>query len=369
MISLPPHWIVNGQAYYNQLSAWQAIKATGGDGRFYFNEVAYDQHDWSQDPAESWDSLVHARCLQLRQRYTRLKLYYSAGRDSYHVLKSFARYNIPVDELIILYYPLNPMRNKEYYQWILPMAQEYKKINPLVKITTVEIDDAAYNSYYAEDWAERSSDAHAVFGLFQPTDHGWIANRYNLDTESGTGVIVGVDKPKIYLKDGKIYSTVYDNIFIFYLSAMRTQKNLECFYFTNDMPELHIKQCHMLVDYLRSHYPTADQEFIHQFVDRPSSPYYDEYCISTGRGPAANINVAAQNGKNKFPPGHIANLMIKKIAKNDSWVALDHYREAVEWTRSKFNDIFTIEDKRYNNDGLKTITGKSYYICDWPPKS
>jgi hypothetical protein len=315
MISLLPHWIVNGEAYYNQLSAWQAIKSSGEDGRFYFNEYAYDQYDWSQDPKESWDSLVHARCLQLRQRYTKLKLLYSAGRDSYHVLTSFARYNIPVDELILVYYVLNPVRNKEYHEWILPMAHEYKKINPSVKITTVEINDVAYNSYYSEDWAERGSDAHAVIGLFQPTDHGWIINKYNLNTESGSGVMVGVDKPKIYLKDGKIYSTVYDNVFIFHYSHFQ---ELEYFYFTADMPELHIKQCHMLVSYLKLHYPNADQEFINEFVNRSSSQYYDEYCISTGRGAAANINVSAQNGKNKFPPGHVANLMIKKIAKNFS---------------------------------------------------
>ena len=365
MIALLPHWIVDGQPYYSQFAAWQAVKKTGDVGRFYFNEYIYDQYDWSQDPKDSWDMLVRARCLQLRHKYKNLKLFYSAGRDSHHILRAFAENNIPIDELVLTYFPLNPIRHREFQDWILPMAHEYKKINPKVKITTIQVDAQDYNKYFSDDWLERAKGAQNINGTFQPSDFTWILNKFNIVKNSSTGIIFGIDKPKIYLKDNKIYSTVVDQTFIYYYNNIQ---DYELFYFTADMPELHIKQCHMLVDYLEEHYPTADQEFLTEFVDRPSSKYYDEYCIATGRGPAVNVKVPAQNGKNKFSPDHIANRMLQKIIKDQAPNAVARWQEAILWSRDNIHEAFVVPEAKWHHHGFRTIPGKPYFIRDWTPK-
>ena len=84
-----PHWIVDGQRTSSQIDAWRAAYKLKTKPHFYFYEEAYDTLDWTKEPTETWDQLCYDRCIQLRQRYNKLSLFYSAGRDSHHVLRCF----------------------------------------------------------------------------------------------------------------------------------------------------------------------------------------------------------------------------------------------------------------------------------------
>ena len=120
---LLPYWTVDGKVYYNQFETWMAI----GDGdssraQFNFYDQSFDTVDWTQDPPESWDSLVQQRCLQLRDKYKHLCLLYSGGRDSHHLLRSFAKYNILLDEIIRVDFTVNPLKRHEAETWMMPLA-------------------------------------------------------------------------------------------------------------------------------------------------------------------------------------------------------------------------------------------------------
>ena len=105
-----PHWIVDGQRTSSQFDAWRAASQLGIKPHFHFYEEQYDEMDWTKEPNETWDQLCYERCMTLRNRYKKLSLFYSAGRDSHHILRCFYHFNIPIDELVLVDFQTKPER-------------------------------------------------------------------------------------------------------------------------------------------------------------------------------------------------------------------------------------------------------------------
>src|SRR3990172_5937246 len=85
-----PHWVVGNNQTSSQVNAWKLKLASPDDPmRFYCNEDEYDTLDWTKEPIDSWESLCYKKCVLLRQKYKKLSLFYSAGRDSHHVMRCF----------------------------------------------------------------------------------------------------------------------------------------------------------------------------------------------------------------------------------------------------------------------------------------
>lgn len=362
MLDKIPHYVVGDSYYLNQVEAWKAMESTGQPARFCLYEKAYDQHNWSNDPKESWDELIKIRCLQLRQQYRTLKLLYSGGRDSEHVLRSFAKNNIPIDELLLTHYHLNPIRTQEYQTWIWPMAQRYRQINPQVKITTMTIDADCYKKWYAEDWSEKTGSI-AVNGLFQPSDYAWMAEHLGGINDSSTGVVCGVEKPLLVSQGNNVYSTVDDQTFSFFVNSPNL--NLEFFYLTPDLPELHIKQCHMMLDYLKTHYPEKPVSFLKDFQNTRITHLYDQRCLSVGRGSAVDINNPAQNGRNKYRGHHpVFKIIAKTIQNSDVATTWHRFVENMSWVQDQIPTAFhDVPDLLHW--GTKSIFGKQYFVRSW----
>ena len=362
-IVLPPHWIVGDERIYNQLIAWQRINETKREFRFYFYENEYDKHNWSVEPSDSWENLVHTRCVQLRQKYRTLKLFYSAGRDSHHILNSFIKHNIPIDELIVLDQITNEARHWESTQIILPMAERYRVHNPKVKITRVELGEKAFDMYFHNNFTVSETSNSNNHQYFMPCRYDWIAANLTTVDNSGTGYIVGSDKPRFIWKDGNIYTAILDKIIEIFLDK---NELIEHFYYAPDLPELHIKQCHQIVNYLEEHYPDADARFISKFMDDPHSQYYDEMCIACGRGPAWNINLTLQNGKNKYMNGkHETLTKIQQYAKDHQWKSYLRWQDSIEYLTTTASEIFKQGDVL---NGTVGIWGKEYFIKKFEPK-
>jgi hypothetical protein len=368
-ISLPPHWIVGDKIFYNQMAAWKEITESKREFRYYFYEREYDCHDFAKEPKESWDDLVYARCVQLRQKYRNLKLFYSAGRDSHHIIRSFIKYNIPIDELILVHQISNYVRHHEHVQWIEPMAKQYLKHNPKAKISTIILDKEKYERFYSDGFTDQESMTFQC-GLFAPTKYDWLALNFDGLNDSSSGFIIGTDKPRLLWNNGNIYTAVLDKN---HEINHDTNNILEHFYYAPDLPELHIKQCHQMIRYIEQHYPNADEKFIGSesvkstFQDSKSD-YYDEMCIACGRGPAFDINLRIQNGKNKWSGGHHKSwIELGNMAKEQGWKSINHYEEMMKWWITNVPEAFHFEDPRQG--ATKGIWGKRYFIKKFTPVS
>ena len=354
-----PHWVVDGKRYFNQSDTWLAQCLTSKPARFCLYEDALDSVDWSQDPKESWDELLLIRCLQLRQKYKHLVLLYSGGRDSHCILQSFAKFNIPIDEILLVKYTLNPVRANEYETWQRPLAEQYKAHNPLVQITTISVGIEDYKKFYNETWSERDR-ATLVNGFLQPADYTWLVDQKYHATGSGTGIVTGLEKPELVIKNHHIYSTHTDRA---YLHFFHNKALIDFFFVTPDLPLLHVKQCWLVVNYLREHYPKFDEEFLKTF-QHAHRGYYDEFSLSAGRGPAIDKNSPSQNGTGKYSGNHPTFQVVKKIIIQEAPKVWNHYKENLDFFYEKTGSNSKLGQSRPDSFwlGARYIESKHYLI-------
>ena len=367
--NLLPYWTVDGQTYYNQFSAWIAVgSGDASRAQFHIYDSAFDSLDWSQEPTQPWDQLVKQRCLQLRNCYQHLCLLYSGGRDSHHILRSFAANNIPLDEIIIVDYTLSPLKHPETDHWMIPLAQQYvQNHNPACKISRINVDRNSFDAFFTESWTEHSTMA-GMNGQFQPANWPWLVTHYlGHRLPSGAGIMTGVDKPRLLLKDGWIQSIFYDSVFDWYSTSNLA---FEFFYVSPQLPELYVKQCHMIINWWEEHMPNIDADTIKKFTDDPRSGHYDNYNIACGRGPAVDINFQGQNGSNKYSSGnHAVFQILHRTAKENNWSSYNHWRENYNWikkhTPHAFSTTTTSGYENVNSNVLKTISGKARRLRVW----
>lgn len=396
-MSYLPHWIVNGQRTSSQYDAWRYASSLGKDVKpeFYFYDEEYDKADWTNEPSETWDQLCYERCMSLRLRYKKLSLFYSAGRDSHHILRCFYHFNIPIDEIVLIDHPTNPERQHQMINYLYPQVTNYIRSYPKTQVTHVRVSRNVFDEYYAEDWLEEKSSAF-VHGFFLPADFKYFIKKILHADEPSHGLIVGADKPRLLLEDGKYYSSVIDKTIEVFICDI---PNLEFFYYAPEMPKFHIKQSWMLLNHIERTYGkltyTPEQidplinstlgslpavfsiteaknekktniitnEFLKEYCGNSHSEYYDDYCIGSGRGAAWNINLSIQNGKSKHKLCGREPILQKSlsIALDEKWKSAFNFVDAMDYLKKDFSHIFNEGDPYLGSLGLYA---KKYYMKD-----
>ena len=391
-----PHWIVEGQRTSSQFDAWRAANKLGIMPQFYFYDTEYDALDWTKEPEESWDEICYERCITLRQRYKKLSLFYSAGRDSHHILKCFYYFNIPLDEIVLLNLKTNHMRQDELIRLIYPHVHNFLRTYPNTKVTTVDVGPEEFDDYFKDDWLENPATA-LVHGYFQPTNFSFYVKQIMHADELNHGIILGVDKPRIILEEGKYYSTIIDKTMETFITDI---PNIELFYYAPDMPKIHLKQSWMTLNHVEKVYggseyqieqidpilnskfrspsdtsfsitPTSilkrpsmiTDEFLKEYCGDSHSKYYDDFCISSGRGAAWNINLGIQNGTSKYK-NNGREAMFQRLINSgleNNWQSAQNFTEAMTYLKTSFPKIFNKEDPY---QGTLGVYSKKYYMKD-----
>lgn len=390
-----PHWIVNGQRTSSQIDAWRAARGTGKNPYFYFYDDEYDKLDWTTEPTESWEQLCLERCTQLRQQYNKLSLFYSAGRDSHHILRCFFHFKIPLDEILLLNLKTNHIRQDELIRLIYPQVHEFLRTYPNTKVTVVDVGVEEFDDYFVDDWLEKPATA-LTHGKFQPTNFSYYVKKILHADEPSHGIILGVDKPRIILEDGKYYSTVIDKTIETFITDI---PNIEFFYYSPYMPKIHLKQSWMTLNHIERVYGSSNiytpeqvdplinvklgapattfkittssvkksnkitEEFLKEYCGNSHSEYYDDFCISCGRGAAWNINLGIQNGKSKYKDlGRDETFQnIIKIGQNYNWTSVQNFTDAMTYLKNSMPEIFNKNDPYMGTLG---VFSKKYYMKD-----
>lgn len=353
---IAPYYLVGQKQIQNQFHAWREIIRSNEDFRFVCFEDIYDTVDWTKEPEESWDEICQNKCDLLRQKYSKLSLFYSAGRDSHHILSCFNRFKIPLDQLILIEPPLQPSKYHEFVNYILPMARQYQILWPQCKIKVIKFDANLFDHYFKDDWLDAPSMT-LTQGLFNPVQFGWLTE-HALKAEPNHGVIVGLEKPRIILEDGKLYSVILDKSVEIFLSH---NQNFELFYYSPDYPKVHVKQTWMMLNYILHNFQQVTSELLHNFCANSASIYYDAFCQSCGRGPAWNANLDLQNGKNKYQLNGLDPKIQNTLtfAQQNHWKAVDNYTTALNWLQKTMPQAFNNFDPR---SGTVGIWGKKYFM-------
>ncbi len=354
------YWLVNGKKIYNKFEAHKLNESTGmKDARFVFMEDSYDKLDWTKEPSESWDYLCQQRALQLRQKYKKLKLFFSGGSDSGHIWQVFEKNNIPIDELILCYSDHHPLRLLEFQNYVYPTAIKLVKNHPETKIRIINLGIDNYDLSIKNDAFLEGDDAKTSSWFYVPHYWGWDAFTQDPDSNSlDTGYMIGLEKSRVQLYNNNYIFRHSDQDILFWFYHLPT---VEYFYWAPDMPKLFLKQTWMVVNYLEKYYPDADYVFLNKFQDRTGVSHpllYKEWCNANGRG---NLLIEeCGNGTNKMAGNyHWAIQQSINFGKNQNLKSYRIWDDTMQDLSRNWARFFR------NNDplnGFRPIFGKPYFI-------
>ncbi len=214
-------------------------------------DYSFDSADWAKEPSQTWEEMTLKRMLEIRDTYPKICLLYSGGSDSQYILNLCLRHNIKIDELATSYVDLpnfpNDWFNYEINNFAIPFVKEYASHIPHKLIGT-------------DDWSSFQEKVAMSFeGMFKhlskltpsPADTGYhkIMTHY---IDRGFVLVDGSTEPNVYYDydNDKYYAEMWDtDNFI----SRAEHPNLIPFFTDPSCTELHIKQCHLVLNYLREH--------------------------------------------------------------------------------------------------------------------
>ena len=251
-------WRVGDDIFYNKIDALTKSIETNLAVKFHMFEEAFDTYDWTKEPEESWEEILRQRAQQIRENYRYIRLWYSGGADSHTILITFIRNNIPLDEIIMMRHSpfddFTTRADREINDVAFSFIDTVKPMLGNTKIHILDIGSKEYEEYSKRDFHSTGSFKFKPFSFREI--HSLMPKQLEIKGDSHCE-IRGHDKPKLFM-DGKLfYSAMYDSTNAFNVVG---DHHLECFYTTEAMPKVHIKQCHLFKNHLKNQYRVSTSE-------------------------------------------------------------------------------------------------------------
>jgi hypothetical protein len=363
----------NTKPIYNKLQALELASKLNQSVRWEFNSAAYDAVNWQVEPETDIDVLYLMRARQLRDTYDYLVLNFSGGSDSTNILYAFLKNNIHIDEIIVRH-PESGLRDvctnkditastnqiSEFEYAVVPRLKWVKDNFPNIKITIHDYFKSMVAENIDEQWI------YAAREFFHP---GVIKRYSNLsmrtqlstyDTGKTVGVIYGIDKPKIQIHNGIYYAYFIDICPNVVVSEVADYTNIttELFYWTPDLPEIVVKQAHVVKRWLELNpqYKT--------FVDSSTASSSENTSIVERGILAPNIYPGVET--DVFQGNKIGNAI---VSEHDSWFWQNHMglNIAQVW-KSGVNDLvskvpsYLRYDQSGQLSGLTLFKSKLYQL-------
>lgn len=246
------YYQVGQEQFSNRFLATEHASKNSLAVQFNLYEQAFDQHNWLVEPSQSWDELLDLRAQQIRAKNKPIVLYLSGGTDSYTVYQVFKRNGIPFDAIYVRI-KREPIEIKRAQGTLELIKQDLEFTGTHTKVIIRYDDFDSYRlAYNSPNWIiDKSIRYHFSLITGGDTDSdAYIAQQ--IGTEDFVS-ITGLEKPRLHFDSTGVYSYQDDTNFG---KAMTSPIN-DCFFISPELPELHIKQSYLLLNYLKSRHPRA----------------------------------------------------------------------------------------------------------------
>jgi hypothetical protein len=240
--------------------------------KYNFNDNVYSKIDWEIEPKDTLSNIYKYRAKQLRDTYDYLILMYSGGSDSHQILHTFLENDIFIDEVQTVYPEklasrMNIVNDRhdgkafvyEHELTTIPGFKNIHKTSPKTKLTLIDMSDdliefckpTGLSDNYWTDYSTGSQ-----HGIYRPVQAncGLNYNRKNVEGKGKVGIIYGLDKPKLMIRNNKLFCYFVD---IARTGAQASQRptnninfNIEMFFSTPDFPLIHVKQAHIIKKFI-----------------------------------------------------------------------------------------------------------------------
>ena len=288
------HYQVNGKIFLNKFQAAHEAATKGGDIHFNLYENVFDKVDWGTEPLASWNELLDIRAKQIAAKGKPIVLHFSGGTDSYTIYKVFERNNIHIDAVYIRKWESETAEQERVFD--LMFNHFYDKQTKMVVQSGHEL--VKNKSYLTEDWIWTQG-TRFQFGQIG-TDKETNDDMANVIGTDDFIAILGFEKPRLHFSESGVFSYQDDANYVRPMNDPR----FDCFFISPDLPELHVKQSYMMLNYLRSLTPSATASALAKYNDfhNPNSFSWIDYSIkATGR--FGDLNMSGST--------HIANIQTK----------------------------------------------------------
>lgn len=265
-------YCVGKDKYYSKIEAIEAHARTGIHLHWDFNESVFSQFDWTKEPVESLSELYRRRAQQLRDKYDYLVLWYSSGADSEAVLQAFTDNDIKLDEVAsFVNYEGNGDKNDyahngEIFHIAVDRIKKHQETYPDMKHRVIDVCQPAIDRFSTvdkiHDWKYTINLSWSPHGSVR-SNLIYTVKEWKDMISSGkrVGFIWGVDKPRLYQQDGKYCVRFIDSLDMAVTPQWQNHGGIgefrELFFWTPDMPEIVIKQGHIVKNYLKSTTPSS----------------------------------------------------------------------------------------------------------------
>jgi hypothetical protein len=258
------YYTVNNQSFgTNKVAAVLEAQKTGADVEWNFHDSVFNAVDWQVEPELSLDQLYKLRAHQIREQYDYVIVFCSGGADSNNVIRTFMDNDIHVDEVVAMIpesglnnwnwneknpSPLNLMSETKYAQY--PILNEITVRKPTTKITVLDTFDSMLSNN-SDEWIFETEG-----GMIDMTNfkYGKLDTLPYLVDMAERGVKIaavwGTDKPiVVFADDGRVGLLLVDNpVYLPKYPFKNVYPNVDrvLFYWSQDMPELLVKQGHVV---------------------------------------------------------------------------------------------------------------------------
>jgi hypothetical protein len=347
----------DSKAFTNALQFWNHIKSHNESFHFELYDDVFGSIDWKTEPEEGMDLLCAKRATMIREKYDWVRIWYSAGRDSHHILTTFLENNLKVDELLIMDWSIMKRFESDAkiaYDTAKNLFITKKSKAPL--ITVFKTDRHEYDRYFHKDFFLKSSGYGSNYN-FNMNQYPHILSTFReLNIKKGSiADIFGFEKSKIHIDiDGKFYFQMNDKNFN---QGMAESNNVEWFYLSEDVPEIAVKQSHMIMNHLKKLNVSNSSE-IDKFQESKVS--YDDFASILSRG--SKVSEQTGTGTNKiFGFNHSQYSEVFNAAKEGNWSALKHYNEFIDHV-SFLNDSGSYKFWQAENQSFAGVPTLKYYL-------
>jgi len=357
---------VGNEVFYSKVQALEYSSRTGEQVHYHFFDDVWDSLDWETEPVNSLDELYIQRAQQLRDKYDYLVLTLSGGSDSTNMVKTFLKAGIRPDE-VISYGVINKIIGKNSTTNIeitqaasktVKLLEEasipWRFLNAWDYIKHINLTDEFYRNV-----DNRLSPDNLILG---PA----FANDPNLQTQAErgkkVGVIVGKEKPRLHVVDGYFVGTFLDmNLQSSAYAESRINYVFDKFYSTPSMPEITLKQMHVLIRHFRNNVPNFDK-FLTHTGGFDASKYYNII---------QDIIYPEWQNKDYFTLGKASSTMLEPKYKfvwdkMPDWDVTKQYKHLLRNLRSSLNEKYIQKDANLPFNQAFKLPGfynKFYKIC------
>lgn len=282
------YYTCNGVKYSSKIKACIQGTILKKPVQWHFNDEIFDRYPWNLEPTLSLDQLYDKRARELREKYDYIILSYSGGSDSNNILEAFLRQGLFIDEIVTnVMHDRNSItildkscvdswnESAEYYFQTMPRLKHVENVSPKTKITVVDISNHVFQFFDRigdENWLEYTRERLNVTGLLRNNFLHFKEIRNTFDKGKKIAVVLGIEKPRTYVKDGMFKLMFVDKamnistVEEFFTDYENT--GVEYFYSHPDCADMICKQAHTI-----KHFLEKNPEWLYRWSPRSFSHF------------------------------------------------------------------------------------------------